>query len=134
PKVKNSYLFEQNKVFIIMALLIFVLLTTVILVFYFISQNQPTASLSIKNYNDYEKTMPSSERESIETLLFNTIESNFENIEQQKLDDVYIRDGSYSQELVGDNYNTEFIVDIESIKQSYKVTDTYPRQGRQAGQ
>lgn len=132
--MKNSYLFEQNKVFIIMALLVFVLLTTVILVFYFISQNQPTTTVSIKNYGDYEKTLPPSERESIETMLFNTIDSNLENIEQQKLDDVYIRDGSYSQELVGDNYNTEFIVDIESIKQSYKVTNTYPRQGRQAGQ
>ncbi|HRQ86521.1 MAG TPA: hypothetical protein PLY16_00245, partial [Candidatus Saccharibacteria bacterium] len=41
-----------------------------------------------------------------------------------------IRDNSYSQHIEEGNYKTTFIVDVESVQQSYKIQNLYPVDGR----
>jgi hypothetical protein len=85
---------------------------------------------SISNYNEYVRNLSSEERSLLESALYNVIVFNLRGTDPMNISDIQIRKDSYRQELVSpDLYITEFIVDIASIKQSYRVWDAYSLAG-----
>lgn len=128
--MKNSYLWQQNKRVILIALAITVVLTVIGVWYYLYLQNRPTTSIGIRNYDQYVKNLPRSERTLIEETLYGTIEDNLQDITPAIVGDVFIRDNSYQQLYEDGIYTTSFIVDAEKIRQSYKVQSFYPEEGR----
>ena len=89
------------------------------------SSGQGALLTSITNYDDIVKNLPNSEKSAIYQQISNTLKQN--GITQQ-VNDATIRDNSYMQTISDYErmiYKTTFIVDIPSIKQSYKVQDMY---------
>lgn len=119
---------DENRRTIFIALLVgFIVAIVIIIGFYIASLNNDNKErISIKNYSEYVKNLPSSEREALETMLYRTVSNNLDDDEKIKsINDAYIRNDSYSQDYKDDAYTTTFIVDIESIKQSYKLQSVY---------
>ena len=84
--------------------------------------------LVIKNWSDNVKNVPDDERDLLEAILYSTLAKNLppgQNIPNE--DDVKIRPGSYSQTYDPDTqiYSTEFLVDIPSVQQTYRVASLY---------
>lgn len=91
----------------------------------FSSSGQDALLTSITNYDDTVKNLPNSEKSVIYQQISNTLKQN--GITKQ-VNDATIRDNSYMQTIIDYErmiYKTTFIVDIPSIKQSYKVQDMY---------
>lgn len=87
-----------------------------------------TGGVAITNYDKKVKNLPDDRKQSIEAALRNTIKLNLPNdTSMPNIDDATIRDGSEQQtELIKNTrYKGTFIVDIASIKQSYRVNYTY---------
>lgn len=94
------------------------------------SLHKPSYSqgVAITNYDKKIKNLPDDRKQSIEAALSNTIKLNLPNgTAMPNIDDATIRDGSEQQtELVKNTrYKGSFIVDIASIKQSYRVQYAY---------
>jgi hypothetical protein len=68
--------------------------------------------------------LPNSELTLLQQALTYVLEDNNDakNVRPQ---DIAIRNGSYKQTKNGDTYKTSFMVDIPSLKQSYRLEDTY---------
>lgn len=119
---------DNRKTIIIAVSFGFILLVLVMLGFYFNSLREASndGKISITNFNQYVKNIPSSERTELEKMLYNTVSLN--GIEEEKIksvDDATIRQGTYTQDLESDIYETSFIVDIASLKQSYRIKNLY---------
>lgn len=78
----------------------------------------------ITNYDTTVKNLPTQRKNYASKMLLYTLNDNGVSTIPT---DVTIRDGSYSQTVNTDTmtYYTTYIVDIPSIKQSYRITDQY---------
>ena len=121
---------DNRKTIIIAVSFGFILLVFIMLGFYFSNLNQSAQGekISIKNFDQYVKNIPSDERTELEKTLYSTVRMNNVSEETiQTISDAVIREGSYEQDKQNDIYKTAFIVDVESIKQSYKIENLYSK-------
>lgn len=120
-------IFKYKKVRIIVFLFFLISLLIVCISYYFISsKNQYGESLTISNLSDYINGKPSDSQtiERIENFLYKTVKYNVKKLEDNSIKDIIIRDDSFSQkhDKEHDVYTVNFIVDIKSLSQSYKVS------------
>ena len=88
-----------------------------------IESSSPENSL-ISNYDSVVQNLPESHREYANQMLLYTLQDNGVN---SVPGDITIRDGTYQQSVDDSKmlYTTTYIIDIPSVKQSYRITDTY---------
>ena len=88
-----------------------------------IESSSPENSL-ISNYDNVVQNLPESHREYANQMLLYTLQDNGVN---SVPGDITIRDGTYQQSVDDSKmlYTTTYIIDIPSVKQSYRITDTY---------
>jgi len=92
------------------------------------TKNEYGESIKIQNYNQKVKNISQQLRSATEANLYNTAEKNNSGgNDLKKINDARIRDDSNTQDYdkAADIYSGKFIVDIESIKQSYLIQYTY---------
>lgn len=88
-------------------------------------QDNTETSTVITNYDNVVQNLPTSEKDTIQDELVATLSLNNVN---NKVDDVVIRDGTYSQSIIDTDlmiYQTTFIIDIPSIRQTYYIENLY---------
>lgn len=83
--------------------------------------------IEITNFSKYVNNLPSSEKVTIEKDLYTTVSLNIGTEKANLVDTAVIRDVSYQQRFDNKVYSTTFIVDIESIQQSYRVNNYYSK-------
>jgi len=99
-----------------------VVLVVVAIVFSFVSQeNRFGKRIIIENFSSKIKNISSDSRYKLESILYETVKYNGNN--PDKTSGVVIREGSEKQSFENENklYTGTFIIDIQSIKQSYRV-------------
>lgn len=120
---------ERKKVLLrIVIAFIAIVAVVIVLAFFFRSdKNQYGYFIKIQNFDQKVKNVPSDTRDSLESYLYNVVVMNVTpDFDARKVGDAYIREGSERQELNNTNvYTGEFIIDIESIKQSYRAQYSY---------
>lgn len=120
---------KQKKMLLLTVCLFFIV--SIFLIIYSViasSKNQFGNGIKIQNFNKKVKNLPKTQKDSIESMLYNTVKSNTTDGTKLKISDAFIRDKSESQGFNSTNkaYTGYFIVDIPSIKQSYQVNYFYP--------
>lgn len=75
--------------------------------------------------------MPAAAKTVYEDALWNVIKNNVEDADRSVIKDVQIRDGSYKEEELSDGevIQASFIVDIDSIQQTYRVIISWDKNG-----
>lgn len=120
---------SRKRLIIIIGIIIFI---GIILLIGFLARdtgkNQFGGRIKIQNYDVKVKNLSSDMRDSVEAYLYNIVKKNSTgDFDPSKVKDAYIRDNTASQNY--DNkqavYNGDFIVDMESIKQSYQTQYSY---------
>lgn len=86
--------------------------------------------IKINNFADYEKNIDEDERSRLESILTATVLKNIprqKTLDVNNINDAFIREGTYRQNYEKEKltYSTFFIVDIASLKQTYRVYDVY---------
>jgi hypothetical protein len=94
---------------------------------YKLSQNPYGDQLEIANLNKYTNSKPINKQslEYIKHDLYQTVNLNTKPaVKNNSIKDIYVRDESFSQTFNSSKhvYTTHFIVDIKSLKQSYRVS------------
>lgn len=118
---------KNQLVLVISLVLIVVGFAVFILFFNKANGNRYGEELTIANLGEYTKGHPRDKRslEYIEHELFKTVNLNVSSpVTDNSIEDVRVRAGSFTQTL-GDStkvYTVSFIVDIQSLKQSYDVS------------
>ena len=114
---------SNNKVKWIIVIFGVVFIAVIAIAVYIQWRNQSSNESSIKNYSDYVKNIPSSERAQVQAALKEMLEKNNPGKDVGKISDITIRKDSYSQALNKETgiYASAYIVDIPSLKQSYQV-------------
>lgn len=77
-------------------------------------------------------SVPNSEKELYHDELWNIIKNNVDGLDKSIINDAVVRDGSYIETVDENNKNAkqvDFLVDIDSIKQTYKVTLAWSNNG-----
>ena len=102
------------------------------LVFIFLqkNENQFGKFIRIQNYDAKVKNLSGDMRDGTEASLYNTVVKNVDaETDATKIKDAFIRDNSDSQEYNRQTtvYSGEFIVDMASIKQSYRIQYSYSK-------
>lgn len=87
--------------------------------------------IDIIDDSDQTASMPVAAKDSYEDALWNIIKNNVDNVGRSVIKDARIRDGSYKEETVNDDgvVQASFIVDIDSIKQTYRVVISWDKNG-----
>lgn len=120
---------RRKALFILIAgLIAFILLVTVVFLLTQKNENQFGKFIKIQNYDTKVKNLSSDMRDSMESYLYNIVVKNLEDeTKASRVGDAMIREGSDSQEYTQQTqvYNGTFIVDMQSIKQSYNVQYVY---------
>lgn len=123
---------DRNRKIAILIVIVFAIATLVSVGFFIanlFTNSSNEDSIRINNYDQYVSNIADSERVALETMLFNTVSYNEADTEKIKaVNDAVIREGSYSQTQSDGIYTTKFIVDIESLKQTYQLQNLYSRQ------
>jgi len=91
-------------------------------------KNEYGEAIKIQNYNQKVKNVSQQIHNGTEASLYNVVKKNVsEDTNPAKIKDAFIRDNSNSQDYDKnkDIYSGKFIVDIDSIKQSYLIQYTY---------
>lgn len=110
---------------------LFVGLIAVVSLMFFLTQsneNQFGKFIRIQNYTQKVKNLPGEMRDSMESSLYNTVVKNVDSEDTaSRVGDAIIRDGSESQDYTQQTtvYDGSFIVDMKSIKQSYRIQYIY---------
>lgn len=107
---------------------IFILIITATLNF-FISSDRNHIDV-IDNSNQIAN-MPNAAKDVYEDALWEIIKTNVDDVDKNVIKDVQVRDGSYKEETVNDDgvVQAGFIVDIDSIKQTYRVVISWDKNG-----
>jgi len=95
-------------------------------------KNQYGERIRIQNYDSVVRNISPDMRDSMEAYLYNIVTKNSaEDFDATTVKDAYIREASATQNYVQRDrlYNGGFIVDMESIKQSYQVQYSYSIDG-----
>lgn len=91
-------------------------------------ENQFGRFIRIQNYDSKVKNLADEMRDAMETSLYNTVDRNMDDSKNPlRVNDAYIRENSEEQTLNRSTgvYSGRFIIDMESIKQSYQVQYSY---------
>ena len=118
-------LMSQRKRIIIIASIVIVFIILPILIYVLVSgKNTYGDSISISNLSSFTKGQPTNQEriDFIQYNLFNVINMNVKKpIKSNSLSDAKVRDGSFLQtdNDIDNSHEVTFIIDIESIKQSY---------------
>ena len=93
--------------------------------------NSKKDHIEIIDESNQTASMPRSVKESYEDSLWQNIEDYVGDVDSNIIRDVQIRDGSYEEmEVNGDGViQAKFIVDIDSIQQTYRVTISWANDG-----
>jgi len=99
------------------------------------STNSHGEYLDIENIDEYTQGKPSDEDtlDYIKHALFTTVNLNTDQpVESRSITDIVVREGSFSQKYDEDRsiHTVEFIVDIESLKQSYRASYQWSDENR----
>ena len=110
----------RKKVMIIISIVFF--LVVVIIVAYVKSIENPFGNyIKIQNYGKYISDLPREKKHFLNSSLYGLVKMNTVGDKKIKVDDAFIREGSvnvgYDKDI--DIHHGSFIVDMESIKQSY---------------
>jgi uncharacterized protein YxeA len=126
----NPQPYSRKKILIFAG--IFVVCIAVIIALAIIFQGKPQNQfgnlIRIHNYDQKVKNVSSDMRDATESYLYNIVKENKESsFDASTVDDARIRDNSESQDFSKSEnvYSGEFIVDMESIRQSYRVQYSY---------
>jgi hypothetical protein len=116
----------RNKRLVLFGAIIFivVLIGLAVSLSLFLKNSGQSTTVTIGNYNDYIKNLPNSERAKIESALYSVINMNTDG-DTPNISDALIRQNSYEQTTKDGTFTSIFIVDIPSIRQSYKLTNYY---------
>ncbi len=112
---------KRQKIILFFAVVIFIVIF--ILLFFFQPSNKYGSFINIKGYDKYIPNLPTDRKDSLNNTLYNITKANLKS-DKLNINDANIRDGSvnYSyDEQTNINYGS-FIVDIQSIKQSYLMS------------
>lgn len=86
--------------------------------------------IDIIDETNQTEEMPAAAKEEYEKVLWEIIEANVEGVDKSVIKDAKIREGSYKKEVSEDGtVQVNFLVDIDSIKQSYRVVLGWNKQG-----
>jgi hypothetical protein len=112
-----------NKKPIIVAVIIFTLFVILPIIITVLTSGQINNQIIIGNYDKYVKSLPQDRRTAINEALYNIVKSSPASKKADVVKDAVIREGSYTESYNKSSniYSSTFIVDIASIKQSYKV-------------
>lgn len=123
---------QSKKQLIIIGVIVGIILVGFIILIAFLfrdtGKNQFGERIRIQNYDEIVKNTSDDTRDAIESYLYNIVKMNKEkDFNATTVKDAYIRKDSASQNYVQMDryYSGDFIVDMESIKQSYWVQYTY---------
>jgi hypothetical protein len=119
-----------KKKIILVSVLLVIIFAAICVVWFISSQERPSNTQTpIKNFDNLVKNFPDDKKKNIYQALAIIIKYNNQdkNIDMNKIDDAVIRKGSEKQDEVkkDTNYTGSFIVDIESLKQSYRINYVY---------
>ena len=78
--------------------------------------------VEIQDGNAVSVGVPDEVWENFEETLWQVISSNVNDVERNVIDDIVVRDGSYEEIVKGGAKSANFIVDIDSIQQTYVVS------------
>lgn len=132
---KTAY---SKRLYIIISIIVLVLISLVAFIVFITrdtGKNQYGDRIRIQNYGDVVKNLPEDIRDSTEAYLYNVVKLNYKDeLSGADVHDAYIRSDSHSQEFSNatNTRDGEYIIDIESLKQSYSAqylysTDEYNR-------
>lgn len=119
---------KQITVIIIVSIIILGIIGTLITLLAPKESNPYGKNIPISNYKDEVKNLPYEREQAISAALYNTVKLN--GVDDEKLiNHAIIRAGSTIQEYKekGETYKGGFIVDMETIRQSYQVTYSYSK-------
>lgn len=90
-------------------------------------QNSFGKGIPINNFTAVIRNIPNEYKEEIEATLYTVVVENSSNKDIGFVRDAFIRDGSYEEEGTVENTirSGSFLVDIESLRQTYRVQFTY---------
>lgn len=115
---------KQKVVIVVLMQIILVIILASIVV---VNTSQPRNHISTVDNDDILKNIPSKEIELYEQGLWSIIEETVDGADKSMIKDAVIREGSYIDETdenqndSSGSHQVSFIVDIDSIQQSYKV-------------
>lgn len=109
---------NNKRLVVVTAIAAIVIIVSIIMVLF---ARQTDKQIIIKNYDEYAKLLPQDRRDAINKALYNIVKSN--------ANDAAIRKDSYTETYDDSNkiYSSTFIVDIASVKQSYKIIFTWSK-------
>lgn len=114
---------QENKKLVI-AFAAFAVLCVVMIVVAIINNiPAPRNTITIDNFYNHVQNIPDNEKKSIEEALYHAASLNTEDIPSKTI--AVIRGESYDQSFENNIYSTKFIVDIESLKQSFSIENSY---------
>lgn len=92
-----------------------------------LNKNPYGDNVAIKNYDQKVKNLPNDYKNLFSAMLFEAVKVNLPDVKPGDINGGTIREGSDTQQEVttGRQYAGSFIVDIESVKQSYRVQYEY---------
>lgn len=87
--------------------------------------------VAISNLNEYASTAPRAYKEDLQSTLWFVLNKRFD-LPEGKVDkyDVTIRDGSYEEVVGYDTTVANFLVDVDSLQQTFAVTFSWPSKGK----
>ena len=80
---------------------------------------QPKTHIEVVNESD--TNIPDDNWRGLKNELWDLIQDNVSDVTQSDIDDVVIRDGTYTETTENDITTAKFLIDIDSLKQTYAV-------------
>lgn len=86
---------------------------------------QPKENVEVVNENS--TPIPSDYWKGVKQEVWNLLEKNVSNLTQSNIDDAVIREGTYSETYNNDIITATFLLDIESLRQTYAITVSWSK-------
>lgn len=84
---------------------------------------QPKQYVSVENENS--TSIPDANWNGIKNELWYLIQDNVENVSRADIDDAVVREGTYEEKTENDITTATFLLDIDSLKQTYFITTSW---------
>lgn len=99
-------------------------ISLIIIISILVIQATPNQS-KIQNFNELNTTISKKDRDRINKTLTALLQSNYNISDNDTIDDIYIRIDTYKETISNDITTATFIVDINSIQQSFIISLEY---------
>lgn len=125
PNSLYQNLSKNQKIGIFVVLQIFLIVVIAVSVNSVLNAEKP----HIKITNDNEiQNVPEDDVELFKKQLWEVVSENVEGADESVIDDATIREGTYKENKDEDGYHgAEFLIDIDSIKQTYAISITWSK-------